>query len=553
MTSPPTDAESIDALIKRDIIDAGDRVSKEAALKVLDRKAEALPYLIEMVKGGRYWHTDDENESWVPLTALHLLSLTREREALEAIIYAIYHYTEELGDWLTEDVASLLAYFGEAQFNRIATLVSDNKLDPFARDAAAMAIVVIAEKSGKEALRKAAIECLRNAISTEKDRTARTLLAIDLAETRDRGSLPFIKSLYDRRLIDSGFASYEDAEKICAGHDYLSEREAARKDPMDFFSPHSDTQGEVEGEAEEKDEALYESRHSYKAFRCPDCQTIVWDLARIEATKEAHAYAGAVARRHVDRLGLPYTSIGRNEPCPCGSGKKYKRCCLPSIQRWDIIDRKIDEGYGYLGGQEEGDDEEEQRKSEYDPVKACECWLEAWRMIKNVIGKDAKRINDVPSPFALCQIPSNWVQDFDMELWNASLKERRFHELRIEFSRWFCSQFVCEDEDMLVNFHSSEATSMAALGDINGAERKFEELVSKYPMHVWSWIHWSDAYWLDIPEKAGKKDYDKAESILLRCLEQKGLDERDRKGVEERLSELRKEMTDRREEGQHAS
>lgn len=19
--------------------------------------------------------------------------------------------------------------------------------------------------------------------------------------------------------------------------------------------------------------------------------------------------------------------IGRNEPCPCGSGKKYKRCC----------------------------------------------------------------------------------------------------------------------------------------------------------------------------------------------------------------------------------
>ena len=23
------------------------------------------------------------------------------------------------------------------------------------------------------------------------------------------------------------------------------------------------------------------------------------------------------------------TSIGRNDPCPCGSGKKYKKCCLP--------------------------------------------------------------------------------------------------------------------------------------------------------------------------------------------------------------------------------
>ncbi|MCH7510273.1 MAG: SEC-C domain-containing protein [Proteobacteria bacterium] len=20
--------------------------------------------------------------------------------------------------------------------------------------------------------------------------------------------------------------------------------------------------------------------------------------------------------------------MGRNEPCPCGSGKKYKKCCL---------------------------------------------------------------------------------------------------------------------------------------------------------------------------------------------------------------------------------
>jgi preprotein translocase subunit SecA len=30
----------------------------------------------------------------------------------------------------------------------------------------------------------------------------------------------------------------------------------------------------------------------------------------------------------------PYRSepkTGRNEPCPCGSGKKYKRCCLRSI------------------------------------------------------------------------------------------------------------------------------------------------------------------------------------------------------------------------------
>ena len=28
--------------------------------------------------------------------------------------------------------------------------------------------------------------------------------------------------------------------------------------------------------------------------------------------------------------------IGRNAPCPCGSGKKYKQCCMGQDQRRDF-------------------------------------------------------------------------------------------------------------------------------------------------------------------------------------------------------------------------
>jgi len=24
----------------------------------------------------------------------------------------------------------------------------------------------------------------------------------------------------------------------------------------------------------------------------------------------------------------PFRDVGRNDPCPCGSGKKFKKCCL---------------------------------------------------------------------------------------------------------------------------------------------------------------------------------------------------------------------------------
>ena len=32
--------------------------------------------------------------------------------------------------------------------------------------------------------------------------------------------------------------------------------------------------------------------------------------------------------KKIEETDLPFEKIGRNDPCPCGSGKKYKRCCL---------------------------------------------------------------------------------------------------------------------------------------------------------------------------------------------------------------------------------
>jgi len=45
------------------------------------------------------------------------------------------------------------------------------------------------------------------------------------------------------------------------------------------------------------------------------------------------AYRYFRAQREADRSVRPPESrrevpkVGRNDPCPCGSGKKYKRCC----------------------------------------------------------------------------------------------------------------------------------------------------------------------------------------------------------------------------------
>ena len=30
---------------------------------------------------------------------------------------------------------------------------------------------------------------------------------------------------------------------------------------------------------------------------------------------------------------IDYAGVGRNDPCPCGSGEKFKNCCIEKAER----------------------------------------------------------------------------------------------------------------------------------------------------------------------------------------------------------------------------
>ena len=45
-------------------------------------------------------------------------------------------------------------------------------------------------------------------------------------------------------------------------------------------------------------------------------------------TGDQLAQIRALYNRRPKQLVRKYKKIGRNEPCPCGSGKKYKKCCM---------------------------------------------------------------------------------------------------------------------------------------------------------------------------------------------------------------------------------
>ncbi|GAB6183351.1 UPF0149 family protein [Thermodesulfovibrio hydrogeniphilus] len=49
---------------------------------------------------------------------------------------------------------------------------------------------------------------------------------------------------------------------------------------------------------------------------------IIIDYAKIMQEKLAEHL-----RENIDNIPAKKTKVGRNDPCPCGSGKKYKKCC----------------------------------------------------------------------------------------------------------------------------------------------------------------------------------------------------------------------------------
>ena len=67
-------------------------------------------------------------------------------------------------------------------------------------------------------------------------------------------------------------------------------------------------------------EKLYKKMVEYKAehlYQLPQWNNIYTEEERKNFTKE----------QKKSRTIVKDKKIGRNDPCPCGSGKKYKKCC----------------------------------------------------------------------------------------------------------------------------------------------------------------------------------------------------------------------------------
>ncbi len=66
---------------------------------------------------------------------------------------------------------------------------------------------------------------------------------------------------------------------------------------------------------------LYQNMIDYKA-------TWLYELEEWDNIFDADTRKSIKKDYNRSRIVVKENKVGRNEPCPCGSGKKYKKCCL---------------------------------------------------------------------------------------------------------------------------------------------------------------------------------------------------------------------------------
>jgi len=231
----------------------------------------------------------DQGQANLVFWGLHLMASARDTRALAPLLGFLRQDGEfidaVLGDAVTATLSRVLASLYDGQAEPLFRLILDSSLDDGIREAILAACTFL---------------CLDGRI--DRDALHRVLVRFDDAKASVEG--------------DSGWTAWEEAIATLGFRDLAPRVETARRD------------GRIDPEHSDPDwfkETLREAeRHPHDRERLPPELYGYLDdpVAALEWTREGY---GEPQRN-------PFKDVGRNDPCPCGSGQKFKKCCLGKVE-----------------------------------------------------------------------------------------------------------------------------------------------------------------------------------------------------------------------------
>ena len=235
--------------------------------------------------------------------------------------------------------------------------------------------------------------------------------------------------------------------------------------------------------------------------------------------------------------------LGRNAPCPCGSGKKYKKCCLDQHRQEEserlkghaaALEQDLDAVRDWLPTRDLADAEEalpdwpinparnhlwdhlqdgRMYAAEDRPEDALREWWMAWEEIRLLLPEGADAVEALDRELGIAWPVSDLVYEIERILGQAGRGESRRLERRIEFCEEVLERFPSSHPHFALNLRCGIAESLFGLGRVDEGEQEFRSLAEAQPDESWIYIEWGGVYALNRMNDAIPEDLDRAEEL----------------------------------------
>lgn len=285
------------ALIDLMIGDA-DRVPRNVIDECANRGGDMIAALEDLVT--RPW-TEEEAAGawWLKLHAAMILGRMNSEAAGRVLIRLMRRMSEaedfDLQDWLASEWPALFANKPDILLRPLRDLCSDRTLDWYMRATAVDPVVAAAQRNGGEALDDELAWVAEFAADEAEERDMRLScgqVLLDFPRPRYRTLLERLAAEQDKPYAH--FTAEEIERAYAAGID--SPAWKPHDDPWKFYEP----------------QAIAERQQRWAREAAGELD----ELSEDDFIEGPRPYVRLDAK------------VGRNDPCPCGSGKKYKKCCL---------------------------------------------------------------------------------------------------------------------------------------------------------------------------------------------------------------------------------
>ena len=300
---------------------------KEALNEAIAKQEEITPILLEYISHSpaeidKKMVETENTADFMWFFSMFLLAQFREQKAFPFIVKFFSDEDQEMvdavaSDFITESLPAVLASTFNGDIDALIEVINNEDFDEFIRGSflQATVILIIYDILKLDDLRPRYIEILEREMNKEEcDFDFISECVNCLAKLADPLLRPYIDRAFDEEYVIPVFMGKDELEE-----DYKN----PTKPGDTFYSLITDTYEELSSWAwfRDRDYSIPEDFDDFfgKSFGS-DAQDDFDELPDNELNYAIKASDGTYSR--------DTPKVGRNDPCPCGSGKKYKKCCL---------------------------------------------------------------------------------------------------------------------------------------------------------------------------------------------------------------------------------